>query len=277
LKNWRDWQSISYLIALPLLVLWCWMQISFNIIAYCSILILVVGVCCISHNHAHVPIWRSPWMNNLTDLWIGVLQGQPVFLFQPAHIASHHRYNQRLGDVTGIAQHTKHNDLPGYLMFPLRVLPALQSLRKQYLQTIWLKDRSKFWWIIAQHIPLFLLWITVFSLDPRKAAIYVVIPQLIGLHFLLASNYLQHAHAVVGSEYNHSRNFIGLVNWFWFNVGYHTAHHENERHHWTALPYAHDHIRQKIDSKLIETSFTVYFIKTLFLGTLLKKFRSVQL
>ncbi len=42
-------------------------------------------------------------MNNLTDLWIGVLQGQPIFLFQPAHITSHPRYNQHSGDVEASA------------------------------------------------------------------------------------------------------------------------------------------------------------------------------
>src|SRR4051812_6625681 len=102
MNHWRDWQSIAYLLCLPALVIWSWLQPSVNAVAYVAILVLVIGVCCISHNHAHVPIWRARWLNMLTDMWIGTLQGHPVFLFQPAHIASHHRHNQAEEDVTRV-------------------------------------------------------------------------------------------------------------------------------------------------------------------------------
>jgi fatty acid desaturase len=277
LKHWRDWQSIAYLIALPLLAIWNWQQSSINLLAYCIQLILVVGVCCISHNNAHNPIWQSRLMNKFTELWIGTLQGEPVFLFQPAHIASHHQHNQGPQDITGVTQHTKKNDILGYIMFPIWVLPALRSLRNSYLQNIWMSNRKKFWWVMAQHISIIVLWSVCIYIDFYKALIYAIVPQLIGLHFLLASNYLQHAHAEVSSQYNHSRNFVGFMNLFWFNVGYHTAHHENQHLHWAKLPLAHNIISNKISPELVETSLIAYFFKTLFLGTMFTKFKSRQL
>lgn len=274
MNNLRDWQSVAYLLGLPALIAGVWMQPAFNPMTYLGILILVIGLCCISHNHAHVPIWRARWLNMLTDMWIGTLQGQPVFLFQPAHVGSHHRYNQGAKDLTRVARYSSGNTMLGYLVFPLQVLPALRTLKNQYLVSRWREDRWDFWWIVGLHLPLAVLWIGVFLLDPFKALVYVVIPQLIGLHFLLASNYLQHAHAVEDSRYNHSRNFVGLINLIWFNVGYHTAHHEHEKLHWTLLPAAHQELSGQISPALVESSLSMYFIRTLMLGQLFPSLRS---
>ena len=195
IRNWRDWQSAAYLIGLPMLVGWCWNQPAISWVAYGAILILSIGICCINHNHAHLPIWRTVWLNRFTDLWIGILQGHPVFLFQPAHIASHHRYNQGVEDVTRVVRHTGSNHLLGYLLFPLQVLPAISALKKKYIKTLWHEERQAFWWVVVQHLSLAVLWSIVFIINPYKTLVYIVLPQFFGLHFLLASNYLQHAHA----------------------------------------------------------------------------------
>jgi fatty acid desaturase len=120
-------------------------------------------------------------------------------------------------------------------------------------------------------------WVGCALADPVKMLLYVLIPQAVGLHFLLASNYLQHAHASEGSRYNHSRNFVGISNLVWFNVGYHTAHHESEHIHWTELPAAHRQIDTHISPSLVERSLVRYFLGTLILGQVLRRFRSLPL
>lgn len=270
----RDWQSITYLFALPAIVVWLWVQPHFNWVAYIVLLVIVVGVCCISHNHAHLPIWRNKWLNRLTDLWIGTLQGHPVYMFHPAHIKSHHRYNQGENDITGVLRYTESNNFLGYILFPFQVLPALRELKKQYLHSLWCGNRRKFWWVIMLHVPIYLLWLSALLVDPYKSLIYVFIPQVVGLHFLLASNYLQHSHAVANSHFNHSRNFIGAINMVWLNVGYHTAHHEHQELHWTRLPQLHKEISHFIEPRLNEKSLVWYALKTLLLGNFIKKFQS---
>jgi hypothetical protein len=67
----------------------------------------------------------------------------------------------------------------------------------------------------------YLLWLGSWSflllLDWRKALLFIIVPQLHGLHWLLATNYLQHAHAdgrpltraqrnTDGIELNYARN-----------------------------------------------------------------------
>lgn len=274
MNNWRDWQSVAYLLGLPALVAWAWVQPTFHPAVYGVILVLTIGICCINHNHAHVPIWRARWANRLTDLWIGVLQGQPVYLFLPAHINSHHRFNQGERDLTRVRRHATGNSMLGYLLFPFQVLPALGKLRREHLATLWRDSRPQYWWVLALHLPLIALWTGGLLLAPAKAIVYVLVPQAVGLHFLLASNYLQHAHVVEGSRYNHSRNFVGLANLAWFNVGYHTAHHENEDLHWTSLPDAHRRMAGHIAPALVEPSLIGYYVRTLMLGPLIRKFRS---
>lgn len=219
-------------------------------------------------------MWQNRWLNRLTDLWIGTLQGHPVFLFEPAHIASHHRYNQGLADVTRVARYAKNNHVIGYIIFPLQVLPAITALKKEHLRRVWHEDRTVFWWIMAQHVPLLALWASALALSPQKALLYVFLPQVFSLHFLLASNYLQHAHATPGARFDHSRNFVGAINWLWFNVGYHTAHHEWPALHWTSLPAAHREIASRINPKLNESSLARYFCGTLVLGMFFSRFRS---
>jgi fatty acid desaturase len=274
MKNWRDWQSIAYLVAVPALAVWMWMQSDVSFIGYWLLLTLIVGVACISHNHAHVPIWRSTVLNALTDFWIGTLQGHPVFLFQPAHIDSHHRYNQGEKDITRVLRYASHNNLLGYLVFPFRVLPPLNQLKRDYIRSLWYENRSHFWRVILSHDPLIILWSVALAIDPNKALIFVIVPQIVGLHFLLASNYLQHAHALPGSRYNHSRNFTGPINAVWFNVGYHTAHHEHPTSHWSNLPQLHAAISDQINPRLNERSLGYYTIKTMLLGNFVKRFQS---
>jgi fatty acid desaturase len=258
LRSWRDWQSVAYLVGLPLLVLVQWQANSFNILLYGLTLILALGVSCINHNHAHLPLWKNTGLNRLTDVWVGILQGHPVFLFTPAHINSHHRHNQLPGDVTRIEQFGSHNHLVGYLLFPLYVLPPLSRLKRLYLKQVRRENPKTFFYIMLQHIALLAMWLCALVVDWKKFALYVFFPQLLSLHFLLASNYLQHAHTDIGSRYNHSRNFIGIINWLLFNVGYHTAHHEDERAHWSNLPVIHAHLNGHIQQSLNQTSLLRY-------------------
>ena len=46
-------------------------------------------------------------------------------------------------------------------------------------------------------------WTLALALDPVKGFLYVILPQLHGLHWLLTTNYLQHAHADGSHEGRH--------------------------------------------------------------------------
>lgn len=256
----RDWQSIAYLLGLPALVIWQWQAPAFNGLLYTLTLLLGLGICCINHNHAHLPLWRNRWLNRISDYWIGTLQGHPVFLFEVAHINSHHRYNQSERDVTRVDRWGRHNHLLGYLIFPLSALGPLGKLKRSYFKQLRREQPLQLLNVILQHLPLLLLWSITLALDWQKSLLYILLPQLISLHFLLASNYLQHAKTEVGSRYNHSRNFVGAMNYLLFNVGFHAAHHEWERLHWSELPVAHQGICNQMNPDLERKSLIAYFV-----------------
>jgi fatty acid desaturase len=259
----KDWRSVSYLTMLPILVLLQWQHETFNFLLYALTLLFAIGVSSINHNHGHLPLWKNSWMNKVTDYWICLLQGVPVFLFEAVHIKSHHRYNQGQEDVTRVSRVGEHNHLLGYILFPLYVLKPINLLKSEFLKKTRDENFLRYLGILGQHLVLVLLWTITLWINWKKALIYILIPQFIAVHFLLASNYLQHAQAEVGSEFNHSRNFTGFMNTLYFNVGFHTAHHHWDRLHWSELPEAHQNIVNKMNPALNERSWIVYFFKTM--------------
>jgi beta-carotene hydroxylase len=107
----------------------------------------------------------------------------------------------------------------------------------------------------------------------KKALLYVFIPQQVSQVTVIIFNYVQHVHADEESDYNHSRNFMG-VNLFLFNNGYHTIHHERASLHWSEAPAAHAKIQHLICPTLIEKSFWGYLIKTYILGAFSDRYKS---
>ena len=271
MKNWYDIQSIFYLFLFPALIVIQWKLNEPNLILYTLTCMLTLGITAINHNIGHIPIWRSKALNQITEYTAGTLQGIPLFLFTTIHIDSHHKYNQGKKDATRLSRVGEHNHMLGYLVYPFFTLSPVRKLRKEYLKKLSYssKELKK---VLLQHIFLLLLWTTCLYLDWQKTCLLLILPQLIGIHFLMASNYLQHAKCEVGSEYNHSRNFTGKVfNTLFFNVGYHTAHHQNQRLHWKDLPTLHQTLRPHIHQKLCKKNFISYMLKDLIIIPILLK------
>jgi len=119
------------------------------------------------------------------------------------------------------------------------------------------------------------LWVAgALVLDWQKALLFVIIPQQVSLFSILIFNYLQHVHANERSEWNHSRNFTGFLNFLLFNNGYHTIHHHKAGLHWGKTAEAHTEIEPNIDPILLERSFWWYIIRSYFLSIFIPKFRS---
>lgn len=283
LRHWRDWQSLAYLAALPALAAWQWMH-GFQWLLYGPMLFLTLGVGVIHHNHAHLRMWRGRWANRFTDAWLTLLQGHPTFVFWPAHVANHHRHRHGPKDAARTYRFGGDtNHLPGYLLHPLQAAAVLYPMF-----VVWLGRLRRHWpgawrYCMAQYALWLGSWAVLLALDWRKALLLVILPQLHGLHWLLATNYLQHAHAdgqprPQGTSLDYARNFEGLINPLLFNIGLHTAHHENSKVHWSALPRLHrDHYRARVAPGLNERGLVPYMARVFILGALVPRFRSRSL
>ena len=279
LRNPRDWQSLLYLLLQPLLVayLWCFgAQNTLSWLVYGVVLFLSLGVSVIHHNHTHLRIWRNKQLNRGTDFWITLLQGHPTFVFYPAHIANHHRYHHGPKDAARTYRFGgDSNHLLGYLLHPFQAAVVLYPLFLHWLNH--LRSKKVRAYCLRQYLAVILLWGALALIDGQKFIFLVLIPQLHGLHWLLATNYLQHAHADGHSKINFARNFEGWVNPLCFNIGLHTAHHRHPRAHWSELTRLHPQYRAQIHPDLNAGPLMAYMARTFVLSIFSPRRRSRSL
>ena len=289
LRHGRDWQSLAYLIAMPALIAWQW-SFGFHPLAYALLLFLTLGVGVIHHNHTHRRMWRRKRANRLTDAWLTLLQGHPTFVFWPAHVANHHRHRHGPRDLARTYRFGgDHNHLWGYLLHPLQAAWVLYPLFWRWLG--WLRQRwpGAFRYCMQQYGLWLGSWALLLAVDWQRALLFVIVPQLHGLHWLLATNYLQHAHADGRPQsraqraspdvpLNHARNFTGWVNPLLFNIGLHTAHHEEPHAHWSELSRLHrEQYAQRVDPRLNEGGLLAYMGRVFVLGLVWPAARSQPL
>ena len=265
LKYKADLRALFYMLLVAVAFVWQWQQ-GFNIFVYIFYLFLAVAISVIAHNHNHINIWTFKPLNVVTDWFLTVFYGIPVFCWIPTHNRNHHRYNNREGDVTATYRNSENNNLftlvsypsaSGYWQIKESIIPFMKQLRKT--------DRKTYYEYIVQIVVL-ASWIAFFLiLDWKKAIAYVIIPQQVSGYIVMIFNYVQHVHADEESKWNHSRNFLDL-NPLLFNNGYHTAHHEKANMHWSEAPKAHKAVAHLIDPKLIEKSFFFYMFRTYIMG-----------
>lgn len=271
-----DIRTVSYLIIIASMFAWQWVY-GFNIFVYIVYLHFSVAISVITHNHNHVNIWTKKWLNILTDWWLTVFYGMPIFAWIPTHNRNHHRHVNRIEDVTRTYRHREKNDLLALVQYPS--ISGYNQMREgiiPYMKELKEKNREQYIQNLLQ-ITVLLVWtIGFFILSWKKALLYVLIPQQVSQMMVIVFNYVQHADADEESEFNHSRNFMG-VNWFLFNNGYHTAHHHRASMHWSEAPEAHAKIADRISPALIESSFWGYVLRTYFLSLVIPSYRSKSL
>jgi Fatty acid desaturase len=277
LRHARDGQSLAYLFAVPALALWQW-QHGFDALLYAPMLLLWIGIGVIHHHHAHRPMWHARRANRATDLALALLQGHPTFAFSATHNANHHRHRHGPGDWARTYRFGgDSNHALGYLLHPLQAACALYPHFLAHLARM-RRHRPGVWrWALLQYALVAASWCVLLALDPHKTLLYVMLPQLVALHALLGANYFQHAHADGASRWHYARNFTGAVNRLYFNIGFHTAHHEHPRAHWSRMPALHAALRPHLHPSLQERSLLVYLLRVMALGALLPRFRSRSL
>lgn len=276
LRHPRDWQSFAYLAAQPLLLTWQW-RYGYSPLACIASLFLAVGISVIHHNHAHLPLWRRRALNRATDMAITLLQGHPTCVFHPAHNRNHHRYRHGSPDVMRTWRFGDHNSILGWAAHPFQAVFGAYPLIGRWLHGVRRRAPGAHRWYVSQYLLWLGSWGGLLWLDAGKALGCVILPQLFGLHWLLAANYLQHAHASESLRYGYARNFEGWVNPLLFNIGLHTAHHEHGRAHWSELRQLHARYRDRIDPRLLEPSLSGYVMRVFLLGALRPSLRTRSL
>jgi len=255
-----------------------WLQPEFNWLTFLWACLMAVSVTTIVHNHNHVAIWKNRSLNRAQDYWLTLFYGFPTFTWIPTHNKNHHKFNNRAGDYTITYRMSERNNLLTLLTYPTISGYLQQRPILDFLAHCWRTRRARFWFYISEYV-LLIVWIGgALWIDWRKALLYVVIPQQVGLFSVLIFNFLQHAGANEESRWEHSRDVVSpIMNWLLFNNGYHTVHHERPGFHWSQLPAKHEEIRNQLNPALTEHSFWWLILRTYILAPFISKLQRPNL
>ena len=261
LKYKADLKMLLYLVVATSLLFIQW-NYGFNVFVYILTLYFSITVAIIAHNHNHLPIWKSGFLNHITDYWISLLYGFPTFAWIPTHNRNHHKFNNKEGDFTITYRVSEKNNIFTLLSYPGISSYYQQSPIMTYLRLLWSTNKIHFALAIGQYLALgILLGITLY-MDWQKALLYIIIPHQVSLFSVLVFNYIQHVHADEESEYNHSRNFVSKFSGFMlFNNGLHTVHHLKANTHWSELRSAHNNVKHLIEANLNQSTVIGYLVK----------------
>lgn len=261
LKYKADLKMLLYL-AITTAVLYIQWTFGFNIFIFITSLYLAITVSIIAHNHNHLPMWKSGFMNHLTDYWITLFYGFPAFGWIPTHNRNHHKFNNKEGDYTITYRISEKNNLFTLLSYPSISAYYQQSPILNYLRLLWSTNKNHFALAIGQYLALGVFMLVALLIDWQKAILYIIIPHQVSLFSVLVFNYIQHVHADEESDYNHSRNFVSKFSGFMlFNNGLHTVHHIRANTHWSELRAAHNKVKHLIEPHLNQSSVLGYLTK----------------
>lgn len=223
-------------------------------------LALYLGFCAgvLTHSHNHVSVFAGRGANRAYAIWLSAFYGAPVFSWIPTHNQNHHKFLNGPGDVTS----TKLDERPDHwwtvASYPWRSARAQGPQLWTYAKAAWKRGRSgqlvlEAGAVVAAQACWLGLALALHD-GGRGVLAYVLlalVPALFAPWSMMVINYLQHVDTDHESPDDHSRNFVDPVhNWWVFNAGYHTVHHENPGTHWSEYPALHRARAQKISPRL---------------------------
>lgn len=209
--------------------------------SYCS------GV--LAHNHTHLELFRETRWNSFYSAWLSFFYGCPVFAWIPTHHASHHRYLNGAGDITRTSRYSPHNTLWNAVSYPFRCASWQLPVVRRYALRLRERGGAAYRDALLQVTALALGHAALLGLAlalhgfARGALVYALTvgaPAATATLWMMFTNYVQHVDCDGASPDDHSRNFTSRwLNWFIFDNGYHSVHHERPGLHWSLARAAH--------------------------------------
>ncbi len=246
------------------------------------VVLLAFGALCVlsfmgavaTHNAVHCPVFRKRWHNKIFQVALTLTYGHPVSAYVPGHNLSHHKHTQTRKDVMRTTKARFRWNLLNLLFFVLLIAPSIVKGEGEYFRVM--KKRLPRWYRQYQ-IELASFWgvqIGLFALDYAttgavwRALAFWFLPQVYAKWGIVTMNLLQHDGCDEASRYNHSRNFVGkAVNWWTYNNGFHSIHHDIPGLHWSLAPAEHAKVYAgNIHPNLDQKSLLAYVFRAFILN-----------
>lgn len=213
------------------------------------------------HNHMHRRTFRSAWANIILDHWLGLLTGTTATSIITEHNLRHHGHSNSEDDfVRASLVGFRWQWLNVVCFFP-RAAYELYIRKPLDFRLWWRQNRILFWRGLAEQVTLWGFFVSVAVYDWKVAVIFLLLPWVHGQWWLVTFNLLQHQALAPEDPWQNSRNIVSpLFNFFFLNVGFHTAHHLRPTLHWSQLPEYHRRvIEPRIDSRLVSQNLWLFY------------------
>ncbi len=243
--------------------------------SYCS------GV--LAHNQNHCPTFVSRAANDAYGAWLSIFYGFPLFAWVPTHNQNHHRYLNGEGDATRTTRRGTADTAWIALAYPFASGRWQFPLIRNYVSEARARHPARFRRIVLEIASLALgqggLLALALALHGLKtgALVYALsagVPALAATYLMMLTNYLQHAGCDPTSPDDHSRNFVSpFWNWFVFDNGLHTVHHEHPGVHWSRYRALHEARAVRISPHLQQGSLLGYVLEAYVLEPLIRRRR----
>jgi fatty acid desaturase len=256
-----------------------WLLPAAAYLSYCA------GV--LTHYYTHGPVFRARWANDIYGMWLTIFYGCPVAFWIPTHLENHHRFVDGAQDVTRTWRRSVKHGLSQALAYSLACGHWQRPLVASYVRKVyarggrpWTTLRNQCAALVLAHGGLLALAVWLHGAS-RGLLIYAAVfgaPALLAPLFMFFTNYIQHVHCDPASPHDHSRNFVGRwANWFVFDAGYHTVHHERPSLHWSRYAALHRERAASIHPSLQQPSVLGFCLKSYVLGALSARFETTAL
>ena len=256
LRYLADWRSVVTVAATILVISVQWSGVFRHPLLWCTSVLLIYACFLINHNHQHIPVFTRPWLNHVFDLMLTMATGLRASLLIPLHNRNHHDARNGPGDYMTTAILRWKNPALRLLLYPFAAAFAYAPQKVALIRAIahdepWLQRR-----LLAQRVVLWLMLGIMLVLRPWDTVIFLLLPWFLCHYWVINANLIQHDGCDSASSDRHSRDITGgLVNWYAFNGGFHTVHHEQPHLHWSELPLAHAARASSLTPQLNETWF----------------------
>lgn len=209
----------------------------------------------INHNHQHVPVFVGRWPNAIFGAWIALATGQPAKAIVPIHVANHHVHTNDDRDPANTRQMRWRWNALNLLLYPVRCAKNFRRVKRVEFSRWGDAHPRAHRQLVLERWVLYPALGVLCLVAPLDTLVNVGLPWLAGQWAIIAMNLLQHDGCDAASPWNHSRNFVSpYLNWWFFNAGYHTAHHRFPGAHWTRLRDLDHELAPRMHPRLRSTS-----------------------
>ena len=232
------------------------------------------SIATIVHNSMHVTTFKNIFFEYIWHFILCFALGHPVCTYESGHNRSHHRYTQTTYDVMRTSKMRYEWNFLNLLLFQPTVAFSVFKMDVKFMISQRNSKNGYFEKCIFQWIFVIFSQFFLFQLNCRKFLFYVYFPHLFGQWAIVTMNILQHDGCEIdrkkmksekdyqSKEYNLARNFTGpVINFLFFNNGYHTIHHFQPKLHWSKIPTKHAEIEHLIHPNLNEKCMVRYVWK----------------